>query len=257
VLSFSAAPLPGDDGRPAGGIVVFRDVTSRREVEELKDEVLSVASHDLKTPITTLRARAQLLQHRLAGGSATPEQLSAGLAIIVAQTDRLVGMLDLLLDVSHAEAGRFAIATGPTDLVAVAERVVAAARFTCERHRLAVRAPARLEGDWDERRLEQVLQNLVDNAIKYSPEGGAVELAIVVEDGQARVSVADQGVGLSADDLARVFDRHYRVDRLRLEGSGLGLYICRAIVTAHGGRIWAESPGPGRGTTLVFTLPLG
>jgi signal transduction histidine kinase len=257
VLSFSAAPLRGDDGQPAGGIVVFRDVTSRREVEELKDEVLSVASHDLKSPITTLRARAQLLKHRLASGSATPEQLNAGLDTIVAQTDRLVGMLDLLLDVSHAEAGRFAIARGSTDLVAVAERVVAAARVTAERHELAVHAPTRLDGEWDERRLEQVLQNLVGNAIKYSPDGGAVEVTIAIDDGQVRVSVVDQGVGLGADDLARVFDRHYRVDRLRLEGCGLGLYICREIVTAHGGRIWAESPGPGCGTTLVFTLPLG
>jgi PAS domain S-box-containing protein len=256
VLSFSAAPLPGADGRPGGGIVVFRDVTGRREVERLKDEVLSIASHDLKSPITTLRARAQLLQSRIEAGSATPEQLTSGLGKILAQTDRLVAMLELLLDVSHAEAGRFAVAPARSDLVAIAERVVAAAQITTERHRLTVSGPRSLEGVWDEGRLEQVLQNLVQNAVKYSPAGGAVEVTLAVDDRHVRVSVRDEGVGMVADDLPKVFDRFYRTGPLTLEGTGLGLYICRTIVTAHGGRIWAESPGPGQGSTLAFTLPL-
>jgi signal transduction histidine kinase len=109
---------------------------------------------------------------------------------------------------------------------------------------------------WDAGRLEQVLQNLVTNAIKYAPGGGPIEISVEADAQQVTVSVRDQGLGIAAEELPQVFERFYRVAGTRgLEGSGLGLYICQGIVSAHGGRIWANSDGPGRGSTFGFSLP--
>jgi PAS domain S-box-containing protein len=256
VLSFSSAPLLDADRRPTGGIIVIRDVTGRREVERLKDEVLSIASHDLRQPAAVLLGRAQLLQRRIARGALDPDDLASGLGTIVGQAGRLIEMLNLLLDFSRAEAGRFEIAPESTDLVGLARRVVEAAEATTDRHRLLLRAPPRADGLWDERRLEQLLQNLVGNAIKYSPEGGEVEVVIEAGDEHALVTVRDEGLGLAPDELERVFERFYRAGSTgRLEGSGLGLHICQTIAAAHGGRLWVESAGVGQGSAFVLRLP--
>ncbi|HEY3107653.1 MAG TPA: HAMP domain-containing sensor histidine kinase, partial [Chloroflexota bacterium] len=256
VLSFSSAPLLDPDRRPAGGIIVFRDVTGRREVDRLKDEVLSIASHDLKQPASVLLVLAQLLQRRLKRGVIGLEEVADGLGKVVDQAGRLIDMLNLLLDFSRAEAGRFEIVPAPTDLAALARRVVEAVGATTDRHRLALRAPPRADGLWDEQRLEQLLQNLVANAVKYSPEGGPVEVAIEARDEHALVTVRDEGLGLAPDELPHVFERFYRAGATgRLEGSGLGLHICQTIAAAHGARLWAESAGRGRGSTFTLRLP--
>jgi signal transduction histidine kinase len=112
-------------------------------------------------------------------------------------------------------------------------------------------------GHWDQRRIEEVVQNLLNNAVKYSPVGGRIEVRLEADRTQATVTVRDSGIGLADEDAPHVFERFYRGQGMRrLEGTGLGLYICHAIVTAHGGRIWAESNGPGHGSTFTFTLPL-
>jgi signal transduction histidine kinase len=256
VLSYSCGPLRDPAGRPAGGVVVFREVTGRREVERLKDEVLSIASHDLKAPVAAIKLRAQLLQRKVTAGAATQEQLGAGLDTVVRQADRLVELLKLLLDLSRLEAGRFVLERGPVDLVATVQAVADEVRATTDRHTVSVQAPQSVAGMWDEWRLKEVLMNLLSNAVKYSPEGGAIEVAVGADSASATVAVRDQGVGLPAEELPHVFERFYRGEGIRrLEGSGLGLYICQAIVAAHGGRIWAESDGPGRGSTFCFTLP--
>jgi two-component system sensor histidine kinase VicK len=109
---------------------------------------------------------------------------------------------------------------------------------------------------WDAARLDQVIQNLLTNAVKYSPEGGTIVLHLEAEAKGAIVSVSDQGLGIPREDLPRLFERFYRVEGTRtLEGSGLGLYICHGIVAAHGGRLWADSPGLGKGCTFTFSLP--
>jgi two-component system phosphate regulon sensor histidine kinase PhoR len=256
VLSYSCGPLRDAAGRPAGGVVVFRDVTGRHEVERLKDEVLSMASHDLKTPATVIKLRAQLLRRKVGSGAATAEELGAGLDTVVQQADRMVDLLKLLLDFSRLEAGRLTLERGRVDLVSVIGAAVEEVRATTDRHPLAVRAPADVVGVWDELRLKEVLTNLLSNAVKYSPEGGPVEVAVEADERSATVRVRDQGVGLRPDELPHIFERFYRASGMRrLEGSGLGLYICQAIIAAHGGRIWAESAGPGRGSMFCFTLP--
>jgi signal transduction histidine kinase len=132
-----------------------------------------------------------------------------------------------------------------------------ALQATTDAHIIEVFAPVGVIGHWDQRRIEEVVQNLLNNAVKYSPVGGRIEVRLETDQANATVTVRDSGAGLEKDDVPHVFERFYRGQSMRrLEGTGLGLYICHAIVTAHGGRIWAESHGPGHGSTFGFTLPL-
>lgn len=256
VLAFSSAPFHDADGQPAGGVVIFRDITGRKEVERLKDEVLSIASHDLKTPITVIKGQAQVLEQRAASGAVPPERLARGLRAIVGQADRMTELLDLLLDLSRLEAGRLGLQPEPMDLAELARTLVHDLQLTTERHRMRVQAPAQVTGTWDRHRLEQVLQNLLANAIKYSPDGGSVTVRIEATSSQVKLLVTDQGVGLPGEEIPHLFERFYRVQGTRsLEGTGLGLYITKGIVAAHGGRIWAESKGPGKGSTFGLELP--
>jgi signal transduction histidine kinase len=256
LLSFSSAPVYEPSGRLAGGVIVFRDVTTQRHIARLKDELLSIASHDLKTPVTVLRGQAQLMRHALDRGAAEPDELLPRVERILDQTERLTRMLNLLLDLSRVEAGRLDLDRRPINLVNVIGRVVVGVRELSTRHQIQVQAPPVVEGEWDAGRLEQVIQNLLTNAVKYSPEGGLVSVGVQVDDTTVTVSVRDQGLGIPAEDLPHVFERFYRVEGTRrLEGSGLGLYICNEIVSAHGGRTWVESEGPGHGSTFFFSLP--
>jgi signal transduction histidine kinase len=175
--------------------------------------------------------------------------------MMVDQTDRLTKMLDLLLDLSRVEAGRLDLRTEQMDLVDLIRRAVRAIQALSTSHSIEVRAPKRVQGVWDAARLEQVLQNLLTNAIKYAPDGGRIVVSVVANRRDVTVSVSDEGLGIAAEELPQLFHRFYRVARTRgLEGSGLGLYVCEAIISAHGGRIWATSDGPGRGSTFSFTL---
>jgi two-component system phosphate regulon sensor histidine kinase PhoR len=256
VLSFSSGPVYEAGGRLAGGVIVFRDVTTQRHVARLKDELLSIASHDLKTPATVLKAQAQLLQRALDRGTAEPEKLSRRVQLILEQTERLTRMLNLLLDLSRVEAGRLELDRQPTDLLEVIGRVVATVQELSSKHQIEVQAPPVVTGVWDPARLEQVVQNLLTNAVKYSPEGGRVTVSVEVNAASVTVSVSDQGLGIPPEELPHVFERFYRVEGTRrLEGSGLGLHICKEIVSAHGGQTWAASEGPGRGSTFFFSLP--
>lgn len=254
VLSFSGAPVRMPEGREGGAVLVFRDVTSAREVADLKDELLSTASHDLKTPLAAMRARLQLLARRLEG--TPPQEARAQLDMAMAQMDRLAGLIDALTDVSRIRAGRLEIARDEVDLVRIANEVAEGLGGSSEGHRIVVEAPGALVGHWDGTRLGQVLQNLISNALKYSASG-EIRLRVGAEGTSAVVSVADQGVGLAPDQLEKVFDRAYRAPGSEnVSGQGLGLYISQAIVAAHGGRIWATSAGPGQGSTFSFTVPL-
>jgi signal transduction histidine kinase len=224
--------------------------------DRFRNEVLSIASHDLKTPATVIRLRAELLRRKLGAGTATPEELGAGLDTVMHQADRMVELLKLLLEFSCIEAGQLALERSQVDLVAVAGAAVEEIRPTTDRHRLVVREPAAVVGFWDELRLKEVLTNLLTNAVKYSPDGGAIEVTVAGDERTATVRVRDQGVGLGPEELPRVFERFYRAEGTRqLEGSGLGLHICQGIIAAHGGRIWSESEGTGRGSTFCFTIP--
>jgi signal transduction histidine kinase len=230
-------------------------VRAREEATRLKDDFLSAAAHDLKTPLTTLVARAQYMERRAVRDPAAPADL-ASIRLMVQEGQRLKRLVLELLDAARAERGRLVGERAPVDLAALA-------RAVCERHESS-RHPCILEageenvGEYDGARIEQLLDNLVENAIKYSPEGGAVRVKLWREGEEALLSVSDSGIGIPPDDLPRVFDRFYRagnVDDRRFAGMGLGLFICRAIVEQHGGRIWATSR-PGHGSTFHIALPL-
>jgi signal transduction histidine kinase len=173
------------------------------------------------------------------------------------QADRLSKMLNLLLDLSRIEAGRLELDLAPTDLRGILISMARALQATTDAHIIEVQAPVGVIGHWDQRRIEEVVQNLLNNAVKYSPVGGRIEVCLESDGCNAIVTVRDSGIGLAEEDATHVFERFFRGQRMRrLEGMGLGLYICHAIVSAHSGRIWAESNGPGHGSTFGFALPL-
>lgn len=255
VVSFSSAPIANPAGGYAGGVVVIRDVTTERDIARLRDDLLSIASHDLRTPATVLKIQAQMLKRELGREMPAEGRTAERVQMILDQTDRLAKMLNLLLDLTRVEAGRLDLRLDPTDLVALVRRVAAAVQPISAKHKIRVHAPLQLEGQWDAARLEQVVQNLLTNAIKYAPDGGWIDVTVRVQGDEVIVSVSDEGLGIALDELPNLFNRFYRVARTRgLEGSGIGLYVCQGIVTAHGGRIWATSDGPGRGSTFWFTL---
>jgi PAS domain S-box-containing protein len=234
---------------------------ARAEAEtavRLRDEFLSVASHELKTPLTALLGNAQLLQRRAEREGSLGERDRQTLGAIVEQIKRLNRMMAELLDVTQLAARRITLERRPLDLCELARRVVEELRPTQAPHRLDLElpaAPAPLLGD--ELRLAQVVTNLVQNACKYSPAGGVVAIRVEAGAGQVRLTVADQGIGIPQAELPRLFERYYRAPNAglaRIPGMGIGLYVVREIVELHGGSVTAASV-EGQGSTFTVTLP--
>jgi signal transduction histidine kinase len=262
--------LPGTDGTNERGrepeplaVVVLQDVTAIKDAERLKDEFIAIAAHELRNPMAALKGYADMLTRRRNRDAETPLADWQGEAIeaIDQSTTRLVELTDDLLDVTRLQAGRLELQIVPADLVALARRVAKRLQVTTERHRLEVDAREEfVVACMDVRRMEQVLGNLIGNAIKYSPAGGPVEIGIR-EDcaaGVAELRVRDQGIGIPAEQQARIFGRFARADNakaLGITGTGLGLFLSHELVERQGGRIWFESV-EGRGTTITLTLPL-
>ncbi len=233
-----------------------------REAQEAakdREEFLSVAAHELKTPLTGLRGFAQLLSRQLTRPETLdPVRLGRVAQVIQEQSDKLTRLIEQLLDVSRIEAGRLGLDKRRTDLYALVEGVVNLAQSNTDKHTLrVVSQTAPLEALVDALRFEQVVTNLVDNAIKYSPEGGPVTVEITLSDPQTvRLSVTDQGLGIPAERRERIFDRFYQAhERAYLGGMGLGLHISRQIVELHRGRIEVEFPSEG-GSRFIVNVPV-
>ncbi|MGH2355844.1 MAG: sensor histidine kinase, partial [Chloroflexota bacterium] len=245
-------------------VAVFQDITSLQELEKQREEFLSIVSHDLKNPVTAIRGRAQLLERRVTRRRAVEGGgLVDGLRQIDKLAARLATMIDELMDVARLQTERpLELNRQPTDLVALAQQVAATYRQSTERHttRVTSTVPS-LVGEWDRVRLERVVDNLVANAIKYSPSGGDVALEVRregdVAGAWAVLRVRDWGVGIPAAELPRIFERFYRGSNVvgRIEGAGVGLAGARQIVEQHGGRISVESE-EGAGTIFTVRLPL-
>ncbi len=221
----------------------------------VRDEFLALAAHELKTPITSLRGVAQLAVRRLDRvGALRPEQLRTALQTIDAQSAKLATLVSQLLEVARDEAGRFAIDRSREDVVAIVRGAVETARAQAPDHQMLLSAPPQAIAWVDPLRLEQVIVNLLDNALKFSPHGGAIEVEVAVADAM-RIAVRDHGIGVPPEHRSRLFERFYQAHaRDYRSGLGLGLYICRRIVELHGGTIAAEFP-PDGGTRMVVTLP--
>src|SRR5262249_12676236 len=255
-LSVGAAVLRSADGTPQGGVILLRDVTAQRDLERLREDIFSMAWHDIQAPIAVIRGHAELLLRLLSNGESDGKALKGEAALIVTHVDRLAELLTTLFDVSCLEAGLLSISRSRTDLAAVA-RELAQGMCTAARHDIKVEGDERVLGEWDEGRIRQVLMNVLSNALKYSPEGSTVTVSVLAHERSATVRVRDQGIGLDRSELARLFRRGYRAESARkVPGGGLGLYFSKGIVAAHGGRMWAESAGHGRGSAFCFTLPL-
>jgi len=256
VLSLGASVLRSPRGAPQGGVIAFRDITGQRHLERLREDIFNMAWHDMKTPLAVIRGHAELLHRRLSSGDRDRKALEADAASIVTHTDRLAELLTTLFDVSCLEAGLLSISRWRTDLGALARDVTESIRSTADHH-IKVLADQSVVGEWDERRIRQVLMNLLSNAMKYSPEGSTVTVSLAVGERIATGRVRDEGIGLDSTELAQLFRRGYRAQSARnVVGGGLGLYFSNGIVAAHGGRMWAESLGHGKGSTFSFILPL-
>ena len=227
----------------------------------MQNTFVSIVSHELQTPVAIIKSYAATLAREDA--TWPPETIQRVSRNIEEECDRLHRLITDLLDLSRIQAGRVAMRVGSVDLAQLARDVVDQLAPRAPRHSLRTSFPSPptfpvVRGDADQ--LRRALFNLVQNAVKYSPNGGEVLIAGEVTPDEVLVRVIDQGVDVTAGEEERIFDRFHRADT-RLSrtttGVGLGLYITRNIVEAHGGRIWAESPGPGRGSTFTFSLPRG
>ena len=257
VLSMAASALRAPNGVLQGGVVVFHDITEQRELERLREDIFEMAWHDMGTPITVIRGQAELLLSRLSSGAGDPGASKAAAASIVRHVDRLSELLTTLFDVHCLEAGLLSLSPWPTDLSVLAREVTEGIRSSVH-HEIRLVADESVVGEWDERRIRQVLMNLISNALKYSPEGSTVTVSISGGERTATVAVQDEGIGLDGTELGRLFRRGYRTESARhVAGAGLGLYFAQGIVAAHGGRMWAESNGHGLGSKFSFALPIG
>ncbi len=226
-----------------------------RRAVAARDDFLSSAAHELKTPVATLVLQAESLARRARRDPAAPLDLSQAEAILT-EVGKLNSLIVELMDITRAEQGRLVGPKLPVNLTELIHEVCEPR--TSPLHRFVVNVATRVEGRFDQVRVKQLLANLLENAVKYSPGGGDIGISAYRTDGHVRIEVSDHGIGVPTTDLPRIFDRLQRgsnVDDRTFVGMGLGLFFCRAIVEEHGGRIWATSPGPNLGTTLHVELP--
>lgn len=256
-LGVTYTPLYDSEGRLLNIIGNVVDITRFREAEQMKSTFISVISHELKTPVALIKGYAGTLRRPDAAWDRAT--VADSLAVIEEEADRLNTLIDNLLDASRIQAGVFKLEPGAVDMARLASKVVERFRRQTERHTFELDFPADLPLVLaDEARLRQVLDNLTSNAIKYSPQGGPIRIGGWQDGHEVTIFVADQGIGIPEDEQGRLFASFYRVDsglRRQTKGTGLGLYLCKAIVEAHNGRIWVRS-GQGQGATFFFTLPV-
>ena len=261
ILSSQFVPLLGDDGRVLGAMLVVADVTLQRELDSMKTEFVSYVAHELRTPLTTILGYASLLQG--AGEMMDSAQRGEMNGVIVDHCRRLNNMISELLDVSRLDAGHtLMLHPKRADLAALGERMLNEHRQAhANRHEYEMKfvAPLRpIRVDYDEDRIEQVLNNLLSNAFKYSPDGGEIVLQVLAAGNEVILRVSDSGMGMSAEQISHLFEKYYRTpdaQKRNIKGTGLGLYLVKQLVEAHGGYIAVQSQ-VGQGTTFSVHLPL-
>ncbi|MCE9582765.1 MAG: PAS domain-containing sensor histidine kinase [Planctomycetes bacterium] len=256
------SPLRDADGHFIGMIESVREVPQAKQIEESlrkrnsdleetrrkRDQFTSTVCHELKNVMNVLSLHAQMLRN----GAAEPSQAHAG--PIVDGLKRLARLVGDMQDAAEIECQRFSVRRGPCDLGAVVRQSAEEGQFASREHRITVEGPeTSIDGEWDAGRLRQVLDNLVSNAIKYSPPGSEISILIRREAGRISVSVRDSGPGIASGHLRELFQPYARA-HTKVPGLGLGLYLSRGIIEAHGGEIWAHSV-EGRGSTFSFWLP--
>ena len=275
-LNISAAPLHDASGiakRPIGVVAVLNDVTSIKQVERLKDDFVSVVSHELRTPLTAIKGYTQHLvrrmERRLRKARTTSENTAQlnelpesydlrSLNIVQSQTEHLERLVNDLLDLSQVQWGKLNLHYETFYLADVLAESVRLAQASAELHTIYL--DIQTQGTTimaDRMRIEQVVGNILDNAIKYSPHGGKVTVRLENREKEYLVNIIDEGIGVSAEQFDHIFERFYRVHNTSIQqysGIGLGLYVAKAIINGHGGQIWFTN-NQSNGSTFHFTLP--
>ena len=259
VIQARSAPILRQDGKVAGRVTILRDISRERELDQLKNEFISRAAHELRTPLTSVIGYAEVLMNQKEYGPLDPEQQQEFLNCICDQGMRLSNIVDDLLDVSRVHKGsQLRINKEPTSVKDMILRLADDYQKISPKHRIEARMPKELpEINIDRYKIEQVMENLLSNAIKYTPAAGTIVIRVKVEGEFCVICVDDKGIGMTQEQIERIFESFYRVDTsdTAVEGLGLGMAIAKQAVEAHGGEIRVDSV-LGEGTTVSFTLPL-
>ena len=241
-----------------GAVFVFHDITELKRLEEIRKDFVANVSHELRTPISSIKGYAETL---LDGKVDNEDTVKEFLSIIYQDSNRLANLIDDLLDLSKIESGKMKLEFEPLEILPIVNRCVNVLGKSAKDKSLSVKLdiPTNLlKILGDHKRLSQVFLNLLDNAIKYTPEGGSITVNATSKEKIVQVDISDTGIGISEKDLPRIFERFYRVDKARsrdLGGTGLGLSIVKHIIQAHNGQVWVQST-LGQGSTFSFTIPI-
>ncbi len=251
-----AEPLCDAEGQVVQAVVVFQDITRLREAEQLKDDFLSLISHEFRTPLTAINGGATLLAD--AGDAIDSETRAELLHDIVTESKKLDQMLSNMLSVAAIMAGRLTPLAEPVLIEPIARRTSAEVAAAAPNHRFVIQIePGLPAAEGDAELLIQVMRNLYENAVKYAPQGGTVLTTAEVDGRWVRVQVHDNGIGLAPEAVPELFQRFRRVGTdPTIRGMGLGLYLSRMLIEAQGGSISASSAGPGKGSTFTISLPV-
>jgi PAS domain S-box-containing protein len=253
-VGITYAPLLAPDGALRNIIATVRDITKFRNAEQIKNTFVSTVSHELKTPVALIKGYVSTLRREDAKWDKTV--IKDSLAVIEEEADHLGIMIEDLLDASRLQAGGLTTNMSDISIPVMAEHLADRFRTQTDHHTIVVDFPDKFPVILaDETRLSQVISNLISNAIKYSPNG-EIRISGQVRPEQVIITVSDQGAGIDPADIPHIFDRFYRSDQAvrKTKGAGLGLYLAKAVVEAHGGRIWVD-PQPGSGARICFSLP--
>lgn len=259
-LSVTARPINDPKNALNGCVTVLHDITKRRKLEELKDEFVSMVSHELRTPLTSINGSLGLLLTDIV--DVLPPETKALIEIAHRNSDRLVRLIGDILDIQKLESGKMKMEMTPLEVTKLIQQAVDGNQGYAEKHGITIQyhnnSPEEIWVQGDSDRMLQVMANLLSNAVKFSPEGGNVEVGVLLENENVKVSIRDQGVGIPEVFQQKIFQKFAQAGgeaNKKKGGTGLGLNISQSIVALHGGRIWFETAA-GKGTVFLFTLPV-
>lgn len=258
-IEVNIEPVKDAHGYLIGVAIVFHDITKEKNLEHLREEFTAMMVHELRTPLTTISYGVDNMMTNLP--KVSKEELSSNLNVIKNTTDNMLGLVTELLDLAKIEAGKFVVVKKVGDLGKMLEEKSLAFKPLLEQKKLTLISdidPSLNQVNFDPNRLDQVINNLLSNAIKYT-DVGKINIKAVVSGSDAQISITDSGDGIKKEDLPKLFSKFEQLGKGKTGekvGTGLGLVIAKGIIEAHGGKIWAESEGEGKGTTFSFSIPL-
>jgi PAS domain S-box-containing protein len=249
-----ATPLKDDEGRIKMWIGATTDIHDQKTKDQAKDEFIGIASHELKTPLTTAKAYIQLLEM---GMEKTNDKDLLFIKKAGASIDRLNDLIGELMDVSKIQNGKLALNISAFNFNEMVADAAEAVQYASPLHNIILSGEIKESVKGDKERLKQVIINLLSNAVKYSPKANEVFINIIQKNGEIEVSIKDDGIGIRKESIEKIFERYYREEQraVHFQGLGIGLFISYEIIQRHNGKIWAESE-PGKGSTFHFTIPM-